>query len=54
MTAYRPRWKVDAGGFVAPYGGLWAGVAFNDRDELERILRATPNGDQIEIVEVDG
>lgn len=50
---YRARWKPDAGGYVAKYAGQWAGPAYDDRDHLAAVVRASPNGEQLEIVEVE-
>lgn len=50
MTRYRPRWRTDATGYVARMAGQWAGPATTSLDDLTEIVRATPNGNQIEIV----
>jgi hypothetical protein len=53
MTAYRPRWRTDATAFAARFAGQWAApYSWLDRDALVALVRAMPNGDQIEIVEV--
>ncbi len=49
---WRPKWRDDATGFVAQFAGQYAGDDYEDRAELEQIVRMMPNGDQIEIVEV--
>lgn len=53
MSAYRPRWRADATGYVAGMAGKWAGPPFIDREHLVRVIREMPNGDQIEIEEWD-
>jgi hypothetical protein len=54
MTTYRPRWRADAHGYVSAFAGQWAtAYTFARRDVLERIVRDLPNGDQIEIMEVE-
>lgn len=50
---YRMRWRDDAAGFVAGFAGAWASPDAFTRDYAERIRREMPNGDHIEIVEVD-
>lgn len=52
-VVFRPRWRLDATGFVARYRGQWASdESWSDRDLLTQIIRRCPNGDQMEIVEV--
>jgi hypothetical protein len=49
---FRPRWRDDATGRVAPFAGEWASdQAWTSRADLEEIVRQMPNGDQVEIVE---
>lgn len=53
MTALvRLRWREDASGYLAPYAGQWASPSSMTRDQAEEILRLTPNGTQLEVVEV--
>lgn len=51
-TVFRPRWRTDAQGFVARFAGQWAGGATPDVERLRAVVDATPNGSQIEIVEL--
>lgn len=54
MTTYRPRWLPETRGYVGQFAGQWASQhTFANREALERIVRDLPNGDQIEIVEVE-
>ena len=52
MSTYRARWRTDATGYVARYAGQWASLLYPTREALEEVVRAAPNGDQLEIVEV--
>ena len=52
-TAFRARWREDATGYVARFAGQWATeLPWLRRQDLEQVVAAMPNGDQIEIVEV--
>lgn len=51
MSGVRLRWRADATGYVARYAGQWAGREVYTRQQADDIVRAMPNGDQVEIVE---
>lgn len=53
MSAYRARWWDDATGCVARYAGQYADTGpTTDLDGLTAVVRAMPNGGQIEVVEL--
>jgi hypothetical protein len=54
MMLFRLRWRDDASGFVAAFAGQPAHPDAFGRDEAERLVRAAPNGDQVDLVPVDG
>ncbi len=53
MTSYRLRWRTDASGYVSAYAGQWAHPGAFTREQAETFIRMTPNGEHVEIVEVE-
>lgn len=49
---WRPRWRDDATGYAARFAGQWAGGTYPDYDHLAAIVRAMPNGNQIQIFDL--
>lgn len=50
---YRLRYLPTASGYLGTFAGKWAGQPSEDRAWLEDLRRQCPNGEQLEIVEVD-
>lgn len=53
MTSYRLRWRTEASGYVSAYAGQWAHPGAFTREQAETFVRMTPNGEHVEIVEVE-